>query len=76
MKIENREQSYDVKCSELAQHFLEGDEQYVAISTTRDQEDLAQEIQNCIENWIQKRLDDFEPRQDPPGWEAGFAKNH
>lgn len=66
----------DPKCAELAQHFLEENEETVAISSTRYQNELAQEIQTCIENWIERTLDNFEPRETGDAWTGGFAKNH
>lgn len=55
--------SYDVKCSDLAAHFLsdfkvEGEE--LKIRTDR----LAQDIQNAIEDYLQ----DAELEEKPPIW--------
>lgn len=43
--------SYDPKCHELAEHFLEGDE-----ISDLNVKYLALEIQNTIENWIKFNL--------------------
>lgn len=69
-----REPTYDPKCYELAGHFLE-DDQCMAISSTPYQKALAAEIQNTIENFVDRALCNLEP-PDPPGFEGGFAENH
>ena len=64
--------TYDIKCYELAEHFLD-DEPHLA--TTKRTCELAELIQQTIEGWIAYEKNNYEP-PDPPGWEGGFAENH
>ena len=65
--------AYDTKCYDLAAAFLEDED---GINSRRQVDNLAQTIQTAIENWIEEQRLDQEPRQDPPGFEGGFADNH
>ena len=67
-----RPKTYDTKCYELAEHFLQ-DEPHLDTEKRRDA--LASLIQATIEPWIESELDNYEPPS-PPGWEGGFADNH
>ena len=64
--------TFDPKCHELADAFLEDEH---GINNQADINDLAAEIQNTIENWIERARLNCEP-PDPPGFEGGFADNH
>jgi hypothetical protein len=69
-KIDPR--TYDVKCFDLAEAFLE-DSPHLA--TARRTQELAALIQTTIEDWLDHEQSNYEP-PDPPGWEGGFADNH
>jgi len=64
--------SYDVKCYDLAEAFLE-DEPH--LDTEKRRSELAQIIQTAIEDFISTEQSNCEP-PDPPGFEGGFAANH
>ena len=64
--------SYDPKCYDLAEAFLE-DVPHLNSDARRDE--LAQLIQSVIEDFIALEQSNYEP-PDPPGFEAGFAENH
>lgn len=64
--------SYDPKCRDIAEFFLE-DEPH--LNTFNRQDDLAATIQQAIEGWFQKAKSNYEPPPSP-GFEAGFAENH
>ncbi len=64
--------SFDSQCFDLAELFLED---HPIINTERRRNELAQDIQNTIEAYIEFELKNAEP-PDPPGFEGGFAKNH
>jgi len=49
MMAKKKEYSHDVKCYDLAEYFL-GDSTYPV--TEKDIKDLAQEIQQVIEDWF------------------------
>ena len=67
--------SYDEKCFELALAVL--DEKHTQhINTYKNIEDLAQEIQEVVETFINNKLDNYEPPDDPVAWSGGFADNH
>lgn len=64
--------SYDTKCYDLAEAFLEDEP---ALNNESHRKALAQEIQNAIESFIEDARRNYEP-PDPPGFEGGFAENH
>lgn len=64
--------SFDSKCYDLANVFLEDEPN---LFTDDGCKELAQRIQQTIENFIEEARRNYEP-PDPPGWEAGFADNH
>lgn len=64
--------TYDSKCADLAEAFLE-DEPH--LWNDRRVEELAILIQKTIEGYIAHENSNYEP-PDPPGWEGGFADNH
>ena len=64
--------TYDQKGHDLADAFLEDED---GINNQHQIADLAAEIQNTIENWIERQRLNYEP-PDPPGFEGGFAENH
>lgn len=64
--------SYDPKCRDLAELFLE-DEPH--LNTLDRQDDLAAAIQQAIEDWFRSAKNNYEPPS-PPDFEAGFAENH
>ena len=64
--------SYDARCYELAELFLE-DQPH--LNNERRRDELAQAIQRAIEEYIGEEDRNYEP-PDPPGWEGGFAENH
>jgi len=64
--------AYDNRCYDLAETFLE-DEPHLNNESRRAE--LAQCIQDAIENFIRFEEANYEP-PDPPGFEAGFADNH
>lgn len=67
-----RKPTYDSKCFDLAEAFLD-DAPHLA--TTSRTEELAALLQRTIEDWIEYEQSNYEP-PDPPGWEGGFAPNH
>lgn len=64
--------SYDSKCADLADHFLQD---MPHLWNDRRIHELALEIQQAIEDYIAQEQDNYEP-PDPPGFEGGFAENH
>ncbi len=67
--------SYDEKCYELALAVL--DEKHTQhIYTGKNADELAELIQNTVENFIAEKLDNYEPPDDPVAWSGGFADNH
>jgi hypothetical protein len=64
--------TYDTKCYDLAEAFLEDEP---AMNTESRRKDLAGTIQQAIEDWLDHERDNLEP-PDPPGFEGGFAANH
>jgi hypothetical protein len=64
--------TFDEKCGDLAESFLEEES---GLNTARHVSELASEIQATIENYIERKRQDYEP-PDPPGFEGGFAENH
>ena len=64
--------TYDEKCYNLAEDFLED---HPHLLTDRRTDELATLIQRTIEDWIAYEHNNYEP-PDPPGWEGGFAENH
>ena len=64
--------TYDSKCYELAEWFLDEAEE---LNTKSRRHDLALTIQQAIEDWFESARDNYEP-PNPPGWEGGFADNH
>jgi hypothetical protein len=64
--------SYDSKCADLADHFLQDEPR---LWNDRRTAELAQVIQNAVELYIAYEKSNYEP-PDPPGWEGGFAENH
>jgi hypothetical protein len=65
-------QTYDSKCFDLAEAFLQDE---LHLDTFKRTEALAALIQQTIEDFIKYEKDNYEP-PDPPGWEGGFADNH
>lgn len=67
--------AYDPKCYELAEAFLEDEP---AFNLKANKEELAQEIQTTIENWLDdvRGKERDEPRETGDAWTGGFAKNH
>jgi hypothetical protein len=59
-----RKLTFDPKCYELAEAFLEDE---TGMGSEADLNDLATEIQNTIENWIEHARSFNEPRQNIPG---------
>lgn len=59
-----RTPTYDVKCADLSEHFLEDEG---ALDTPANVAELAAEIQNTIENFIDRKRSDLEPRVTIPG---------
>jgi hypothetical protein len=59
-----RKLTFDPKCYELAEAFLEDE---TGMGSEADLNDLATEIQNTIENWIEHARSLNEPRQNIPG---------
>jgi len=70
--MSTRKLTYDEKCGDLAESFLEDEG---GLNTARNVSELASEIQATIENYIDRKRQDYEP-PDPPGFEGGFAENH
>lgn len=64
--------TYDQKCFDLAEVFLE-DTPHLATGMRIHK--LATLIQGTIEAYIAQEQSNYEP-PDPPGFEAGFAENH
>jgi hypothetical protein len=64
--------SYDSKCYDLAEAFLEDEP---ALNTEPRRKELAQIIQDAIEGFIEYERKNYDP-PDPPGFEGGFAENH
>ena len=64
--------TYDEKCADLADHFLQ-DEPH--LYTQHHTHHLACAIQQAIEDYIEEAIRNYEP-PDPPGFEGGFAENH
>jgi hypothetical protein len=64
--------TYDERCAELADYFLEDEG---GLSAPRYINELAAEIQATVENFIERERQNLEP-PDPPGFEGGFADNH
>jgi hypothetical protein len=64
--------SYDSKCFDLADTFLQD---HPHLWTGRRIGELAQVIQDAIEDYFTTEQDNYEP-PDPPGFEGGFADNH
>lgn len=60
--------SYDSECERLAEHFLQ--DRPTAYPLVK--RELAQAIQDAVENWFAERE---EPR-DGEAWSGGFAENH
>ena len=63
----------DEKCYELALAFLSD---YPHLNTDKRADELACEIQECIECFIAHANDNYEPPDDPVAWSGGFAENH
>ena len=59
-----RKLTFDPKCYELAEAFLEDE---TGMGSEADLNNLASEIQNTIENWIERARSFNEPRQNIPG---------
>lgn len=68
-----REKTYDCKCFDLAEFFLE--DEATGMNTEANRRALAIEIQEAIEDFLLTARGNYEP-PDPPGFEAGFAENH
>jgi hypothetical protein len=64
--------TYDAKCYDLADVFLSDTPH---LHTDKLARDLAEIIQQTIEEFIAYEQENYEP-PDPPGWEGGFADNH
>lgn len=64
--------TYDSRCYDLAETFLE-DTPHLNTESRRDE--LATMIQQQIESFIEYEQSNYEP-PDPPGFEGGFADNH
>ncbi len=71
-KLVSRTKTYDTKCYDLAETFLE-DSPHLA--TAKRTEELAALIQTTIEDWLDHEQNNYEP-PDPPGFEGGFADNY
>jgi hypothetical protein len=59
--MSKRQYSFDTRCYDLAEHFLPNTDNDIALC------DLAQDIQNAVENWFVGRNDDgtLAPTGDP-----------
>lgn len=68
-----REKTYDAKCFDLAEFFLE--DEASGLNTEANRRALAIEVQDAIEGFLLTLRDNYEPPC-PPGFEAGFAENH
>jgi hypothetical protein len=64
--------SFDTKCYDLAELFLED---HPMINNERRRKELAQDIQNTIEAYIEYEMKNAD-MPDMPGFEGGFARNH
>lgn len=64
--------SFDAKCYDLAEAFLEDTPH---LWTDKRAKELAQIIQDAVEGYIELEQRNYQP-PDPPGFEAGFADNH
>lgn len=64
--------TYDTKCFDLAEAFLEDS---LHLATAKRTQELAALIQTTIEDWLDHEQNNYEP-PDPPGFEGGFAPNH
>lgn len=64
--------TYDTKCFDLADAFLED---VPHLRTPRRTDELAALIQQAVEDFIASEQRNYEP-PDPPGFEGGFAANH
>lgn len=63
----------DLKCYELAVHFL-GDEPHLNEPDRLEQLTLL--IQQTIEDFITHENDNYEPKETGDAWSGGFAENH
>lgn len=68
-----REKTYDAKCFDIAEFFLE--DEASGLNTEANCRALAIEVQEAIESFIAEKRNNYDP-PDPPGFEAGFAENH
>lgn len=57
--LKNRTPTYDAQCADLAESFLDDEG---AINTRANVAELATEIQSTIENFIDRKRSDLEPR--------------
>lgn len=65
--------SHDSKCYDLAAVFLSDEP---ALDTTKRCDELADLIQQTIEDWIAYERANYEPPETGDAWTGGFADNH
>ncbi len=68
-----REKTYDCKCFDLAEFFLEDEP---GLNTEANRRALAIEVQEAIESFITDKLRNYEPSDPMRGVEFPFAENH
>lgn len=69
-----REKTYDNKCFDLAEFFLE--DEPAGLNTEANRRALAIEVQEAIESFIADKRSNYEPLDPMRGVEFPFAENH
>lgn len=69
-----REKTYDSKCFDLAEFFLE--DEASGMNTEANRRALAIEVQEAIESFLADKRSNYEPPDPMRGVEFPFAENH